>query len=222
MFHKTILLTILTVFIVSGCFNIVEEINMKADGSGELVLTLDMSQSVNNVRSYLEAGVLEGEKLPSKSQMQYFLSDLENELASMPGLSEVDIQSNWSSFVFRFRCRFRKVEDLDNALFALAKKSSNNERQWDAKPNYRFQNGIFRRLFEYHPKPEVFQKLPASRKVLLEQAKYTAIYRFEKAIHQCSNRNFQLSPSGKAIMLQTTPADIVKGKVVPAAQVTFK
>ena len=57
---------------------------------------------------------------------------------------------------------------------------------------------------------------------MLEQAKYMVIYRFEKAIDHYSNQAFQLSPSRKAVMLQTTPADIATGKVKPATEITFQ
>ncbi|RME01262.1 MAG: hypothetical protein D6816_12570 [Bacteroidetes bacterium] len=219
---KSIIL-LLSATLFTGCFQIIEEINMKADGSGEMVLTLDMSQSMEKVRGYLDAGVVEGKEIPSQSQMESFLDDLEDDLAAMPGLSGVDIQRNWSSFIFKVRCRFSKVEDLDNAMYELAgKASSNSEKKWELKPNYRYQNGIFRRLFEYSPDPVDFQNLPTSRKVMLEQAKYMVIYRFEKAIDHYSNQAFQLSPSRKAVMLQTTPADIATGKVKPATEITFQ
>ncbi len=214
---------LLSSLLLTGCFQIIEEINMKADGSGEMVLTLDMSQSVDKVRAYLDAGVVEGKEIPSQSRIQSFLDDLEGDLRTMPGLSGVDIQSNWTSFIFKVRCRFKKVEDLDNAMYELAgKATANNGKKWEPKPNYRYQNGIFRRLFEYSLKPDEFQNLPTSRKVMLEQAKYMVIYRFEKAIDHYSNQAFQLSPSRKAVMLQTTPADIATGKVKPATEITFK
>ena len=220
---KKVLLLLLPGLLLSGCFQLIEEINMKADGSGEMVLTLDLSQSMQRVKGYLEAGYVEDKELPSKSQLQSFFDELEDELAGLPGLSDVNILSNWNSFVFKVRCRFKKVEDLDNALFHLAGKASgNHEKQWEVKPNYRYQNGIFRRLFEYQTDPAAFQHLPTSRKVLLEQAKYLVIYRFEKVIDHFSNQAFQLSPSRKAVMLQTTPADIASGRVNPANEISFQ
>lgn len=217
------LLFLLPVILLTGCFQIIEEINMKADGSGEMVLTLDMSQSMDQVKSYLDAGVVEGKELPSQSQLESFLDDLEDDLAAMKGLSDVDIQRNWSSFVFKVRCRFSKVEDLDNAMYDLAgKAASHSEKKWQPEPNYRYRNGIFQRLFEYRPNPADFENLPTSRKVMLEQAKYLVIYRFEKAIDHYTNQAFQLSPSRKAVMLQTTPADIATGKLNPATEIIFK
>lgn len=217
------LLLFFPILLLTGCFQIIEEINMKADGSGEMVLTLDLSQSAQSVRAYLEAGVVEGKEIPSQNQMQSFLSDLKGELSSMPGLTSVDIQSNWSSFIFKVRCHFKEVEDIDNALFKLAGKAKKDDMHpWDFKPNFRYQNGVFNRLFEYKPDLNEFNKLSASRKVMLEQAKYMVIYRFEKAIDQFSNEAFQLSPSRKAVMLQTTPAAIATGKVKPATEITFK
>lgn len=208
--------------LLSGCFEIIEEINLRKDGSGELMLTVDLSESALQVRQYLEAGEVDGKPLPSRQRMESMLEELKARLSKAPGLHGVVVQSNWDRYVFKIRCGFRRVEDLDAALLEMAREAAEqHDKTLRWKPNFRFQNGVFTRFFDFDIDPTDFDRLPATRKRMLESARYIVIYRFEQAIADFNNKAFQLSPSGKALMLQTTPADVLSRRLNPANRITL-
>lgn len=202
---------------LAGCFQIIEEINMRSDGSGELMLTIDLSENQSQLRQYLEAGQYEGQEIPSRQRMQSMLDDFRKRLSSAPGLYDVVVISDWDRFVFKIRCSFRRVEDLDQALLEMARETAkHSKREFRFRPNFRFKDGVFTRLFDFPIDPNEFDRLPASRRMMLEKARYIVIYRFEQAIADYSNKAFQLSPSGKALMLQASPAEVLRRKLSPA------
>ena len=59
---------------LSSCFDVVEEIKMNNDGSGELKLTIDLSQSKSNLANYMKAGEINGVEIPTKDEVKLEMS----------------------------------------------------------------------------------------------------------------------------------------------------
>lgn len=194
---------------------------MKADGSGEVQFVLNLSQSKDKVRTYLTMETVEGYKVPKKETVEAFMQHVKVTLGNVRGISEVFTKSDWSNYIFTVTCRFAHVDALNEAIKSLSEQAD----YFPVKPiivkNFSYNNSQFQRIFDYPAKPKEFRELSSMQRYMLETAKMISIYRFERSIRQFSNKKAQLSPSGKAIMLQTSIADLTKGTATLANSIGF-
>lgn len=217
---KTILFLLLPLLFVS-CFEIREEVNLKADGSGELTIIANLSESKGKVRGYLKTGHAEGHYVPSPHEVETMLSQVKSILNKTKGITFTQTKEDWSNFIFTVVTRFENVDALNEA----ARKISHHFAQYGMPAievdNFSFTDGKFERHFEYPSEKEEFEKLPGVQKRMFEAARMISIYRFENDISQYSHKKAQLSPSGRAIMLQLPLADLAKGTGTMANRIEF-
>lgn len=214
--------TIFASLLLSGCFEIREEVNMKADGSGEVSFVVNLSQSKANVAKYMEMGSVEGYKVPGKAEVEANLTKIKNSVAAVPGMSAVMTKSDWSSYIFTLSGRFAHVEALNKAMEIVAKSyDKEGKHAASGKAGFGYNNGQFKRFSSYPPKAKEFAELPSMQRYVLESATMTSIYRFDRSIRNVSHPKAQLSPSGKAVMLQLPLSELIKGTGTLSETVTF-
>lgn len=68
-FYKLLSFIVLIPFL-SSCFEVIEEIALKNDGTGDVVLTINLSQSKTKVASVMLLDSVQGYKVPSKQKIQ--------------------------------------------------------------------------------------------------------------------------------------------------------
>ncbi|MFQ5448443.1 MAG: hypothetical protein ACE5FF_16075 [Saprospiraceae bacterium] len=211
-----LLLTVLT-----GCFEIREEVNMKAGGSGEVLLVVNLSESRDNIRKYLKLGKFETVDLPQQDDVESMLRHVRSILEGADGISNVQTRADWTNFVFRVSSRFASIEALNDAIAALSEKMDYLPVKPIEHPNYGYSGGQFRRIYDFSVNPKDYYSLSSSQRHILESARMTSIYRFEKTIREYSNKASQLSPSGKAIMLRLPISELAKGTATLANVISF-
>lgn len=213
---------LLAIFLLSGCFEIREEVNMKADGSGEVTFVMNLSQSKENVAKYMAMGSVEGYKVPSKQEVETNLAKIKATMSAVPGISAVLTKSDWSNYIFTVSGRFAHVEALNKAM-EIVGKEYDKEGKYAAtgKSGFGYNNAQFKRMFSYPTKAKEFGELPSMQRYMLESAKMTSIYRFDRNIRKVGHPKAQLSPSGKAVMLTLPLSDLMKGTSTLANTVTF-
>lgn len=217
-----ILTIIIGSLLFTGCFEIREEVNMKADGSGEVSFVVNLSQSKDNVGKYMTMGSVEGYKVPSKAQVEEFMTNIKAKLGAMPGMSAVLTKSDWSNYIFTVSGRFAHVEALNKAMETLAKEyDKEGKNVASGKSGFGYNNSQFKRQFGFPSKAKEFGELPSVQRYVLESATVTSIYRFDRSIRQVSNPKAQLSPSGKAVMLRLPLSELMKGTSTLSDTVTF-
>jgi hypothetical protein len=217
-----ILATIMLSLLLSGCFEIREEVNMKADGSGEVSFVVNLSQSKDNMAKYMAMGSVEGYKVPSKQEVEANLAKIKTSVSAVPGMSAVMVKSDWSNFIFTVSGRFAHVEALNKAMEIVAKEYDKEGKHAAAgKSGFGYTNGQFKRFSTYPTKAKEFTELPSVQRYVLESAKMTSIYRFDRSIKKVGNPKAQLSPSGKAVMLTLPLSELMKGSGTVANTVNF-
>jgi hypothetical protein len=215
-------LILLLFLLLSGCFEIREEVNMKADGSGEVSFVVNLSQSKDNMAKYMAMGSVEGYKVPSKQEVEANLSKIKTSVSAVPGMSAVMVKSDWSNFIFTVSGRFAHVEALNKAMEIVAKEYDKEGKHAAAgKSGFGYTNGQFKRFSTYPAKAKEFAELPSVQRYVLESAKMTSIYRFDRSIKKVGNPKAQLSPSGKAVMLSLPLSELMKGSSTVANTVNF-
>lgn len=111
---KKIFLFILPVLLLSGCIEIVEEININPDKSGTVVLKMDMGTlggfAMNMGENYMQGTLLE--------QMKNLPETAAALLKNVDGLSNIKPVTN-SNGLYTVSFDFKNEKDLNNALYKL-------------------------------------------------------------------------------------------------------
>lgn len=210
------LLSLAAIFCFSSCFEITEEVNMNSNGSGDMLLTINMSQSKDNLKNYMQMEEVQGVKVPTKTEIDKEISNVKKALAKVDGLSNVKINTDFEEFIFTVTANFTNVKVLNEAINKVASTLNHTPFPTIKKSNFDYSTGKFTRYFKYlkdlNLTQEEYNNLNFTARFIMESAKYITVYRFDKPVKEVSNKKAQVSSSRKAVKLESNFAEILTGK----------
>jgi hypothetical protein len=201
---------LMTVF--SSCFQVIEEINLKNDGTGQAQITLNLSQSKAKIASILLMDSINGYKVPSEKDIYRLMNEAVDFLNKKEGITNITKSVDLKNYILSVKFNFNDVTNLNNLTQQLLKeqkiKSVNvSSYTYDKKIN------IFKRNYQYvSDAKKEYNKLKAEDKAIFKTATFTSIYRFDRTIASSSNPLCKQSPSGKAVMLNTPVMELINGQ----------
>ena len=200
---------LLTLISFTSCFEIVEQIFVKKDGSGNLQITLNLSKSKTKINSIRQMKTINGRNVPSEAEIKNKIKEIEKSIGKTAGITGVKTTLDWDNYIGTISCNFANV----NQLNSIAKNVSNggDAKYIEKSYNYDIANAVFERLNKLSVKKD-YNKLSNADKEVFATANYTSISKFESTINTISNADAKISPSKKAIMLQYNLLDIINGK----------
>lgn len=182
---------------------------MKQDGSGTLALTLNLSQSKDQVDKILTQDSILGRKIPSKDEITRRLTELKNQLEKNNGISNVTVTHDFQTLIVKLTCNFSDVKALNTAILQIWKTYDKH-----AEVNMTFvsyANSVFSRKFDHTLTGIKTGSLPANVKEVLEKGDYLLVYKFEKEVQSSRNPTAKVVPSGKAVILKTKALSVIQG-----------
>ena len=215
---KVLFFSFLTIFFTS-CFEIVEEVKMKTDGSGKMIVTVNMSESKEDLKGYMDSGEIGEMTLPDQKELTSYLSRIENTLESVNGMSNASAEADFNEFIFTFAADFTNVKAMNTAVNKLTKELSRGMISIDNK--YEYANGKFTRSFGSMLSAADYEKLPMMQRFVLESARMVSIYTFSKSVKKMSNENAELSTSNKVVKFKSNLGDIAKGTTSVQNTISF-
>ncbi|SFD87403.1 hypothetical protein SAMN05518672_103629 [Chitinophaga sp. CF118] len=204
------LLTIPVFF--TSCFEVIEEIIMRKDGTGTMVLTVNLSQSKTRIAAIMLMDSIHGYKVPDKQEIQQEIDKTVAQLGSMPGISNVRSTADFTNFVGDIRFSFRDVSDVNHLIKALLeqyKVKSTNIPTY----NYNKEDARFTRVYSYSNDVRTqFNQLKDRDKEVFSAAAYVSILRFETIITSYSNKLARISKNQQAIIQRLAIPDLINGR----------
>jgi hypothetical protein len=195
----------------TSCFEIVEQVFVKADGSGNMQLTLNLSKSKTKINSLRQMKVVNGHAVPSESEIKRKIKEIENSVSKTQGLTDVKTTLDLNNYIATITCNFSKVNQLNGIVKNIAADNGGNNTYVEKSYDYNTATNIFERLNKVSFKKD-YNKMSNADKEIFATANYTSIYKFENNISKASNTNSKISPSKKAIMLQCNVLDVITEK----------
>ena len=115
---KTRLLLLFTsvLLFLSSCIEIIDDVQMNNDGSGTFKYTINLSASKVKINSILALDSLDGQKVPSRTEITDRISAISKKLEVKSGISNVNIDVNMIDYVFKLQCDFSSISALQNAI----------------------------------------------------------------------------------------------------------
>lgn len=211
--------------LLTGCFEITEEVSMKNDGSGDVLLTVNLSESKDNLKAFWKMDQVEGVDVPKKTEIEEEITKVKKALSAVKGITNVKTTADYEQFIFTISGAFDNVKTLNKGINAVVSELNRTPIPAVKKDNFRYAPGKFTRLFDYVTDfkftEEEYNNLNMSARFVMETARVVGIYRFEKPVKSFSNKKAELSPSKKAVKFESTIADLVKGQASIENVITF-
>lgn len=206
---------------ITSCFEIIEEIDLKSDGTGTMTYTLNLSKSKSKLASIMLLDSINGYKVPSRADIQKGLEGIVSELNKAEGISNIKKTADYDNFVFSIQCDFNSVQNINK----ISNQISNNQSYKPIKSSYAFNanNGVFKRSYTHSEDiTKQYNKLNTENKKVFDDASYTVIYRFENEVTSQNNQKAKISKSKKAVMQRVSAMDVINGTGNFSTQILLK
>ncbi|MFU1859047.1 hypothetical protein BWD42_20680 [Sphingobacterium sp. CZ-UAM] len=206
---------------MSSCFDFVEQIDLKPNGSGHIAATLNLSKSKTKVSSLMKMKSIKGIQIPTQAEMEKEIKAAVQLLKQTKGISNVQYKTDFTNFIVNISCDFSQIESLNAFSDILANrfktKISESNRYY-----YNAQTNIFERKFvTSNSWKSKFNQLGTDNTAQFADAFYTQIVRFEKAIVAQGNNKAKLAGNKKGVLLKLPFTDLVYGKSTLANKITL-
>lgn len=211
---------LLVAFFGSGCFEIVEDITIHNNGSGEFYYTVNMSQSKTRLDLIMKEDSSEGYRIPSKQEIDADILRAKTTLEKSAGITNVVTTTDWTNYIFSLKFGFSSMDNLNAAVEAIsAEFAADHKALPEASGNFAFAGKIFTRKTNYDATK---QNLSETEKNVLRNATYTCIYRFDQAVKSSNCTKSKISANGKSVMTRFNMLNLATGIESIAHTITLK
>ncbi|SHE89185.1 hypothetical protein [Chryseobacterium takakiae] len=206
-----ILFVTLPLLVLTSCFDILDKVNMKADGSGEYTLILNASKSKTRLASISKMETINGRKVPKRPEIEAKVSEAANIFKSTPGISNVKTSMDFDNYIIKLSCNFSKIENINAGLERLKARNIIGKMIPTQIYNQNLAKKVFTRNKVNTFKSE-YDKMSRADREIFNEARYVSILQFENAVKSQSNTTYSISPNRKAVKLEANIIDLILQK----------
>lgn len=200
-----------TILTLTSCFDIIDKISLKADGSGEYSVILNASKSKTRLQSISKMETINGKKVPKKSAIENKVNQASSVFKSVSGISNVKTSLDFDNFIIKLSCNFKKIENINSGLEQLKAKNIIGK----TIPTQLYKQNVAEKTFirnKIGSYKNDYDKLSKADKEVFSDATYTSILQFENVIRSQTNNSYTVSPNKKAIKLNGNILDLILQK----------
>lgn len=206
-----------SVFTMTACFDITEDITVNKDGSGIYVSTTDASK-LSEQLSMLAAMDTTGQMIPKlKYSLDSSFTANFTQYAKIKGVSNVKIDTS-KEYLYKVTLNFADVDAL-NGVINVDKKDAaqKNLYAWTKGKLTRKDSGIGG-MGEMGMEDEQQKEMAKS---MLKDMKYTIVYHLPSKVSGVTNKEAKLSADKKTVTLECSLLDVVDKKVSLGNEVKY-
>jgi hypothetical protein len=205
-----------TLSILTGCFDISEEITVKKDGKGQYVNKIDATKFAEQMTLFA-AFDSTGEMIPKlKYSLDSTFAVQFSKYYQVKGISNVIIDTS-KEYIYAVTMDFTDINALNTAL-AFDKPD-------DQKNLYSWQKGkISRRdvplnLGDFKMEDDSQKEMLKS---FFQDMKYSITYKLPGKLKECSNKEVKISDDKMSVTLEGNMNDVMNGKLKLGADISYK
>lgn len=195
---------------ITSCIEIIDDITIRNDGSGVFKYTINLSSSKVKIKSILSLDSLDGKKVPKLEDIKEKIAEIKSKITSKQGISNVVVEPDYEEFIFKFRCDFSSISNLQNAIRTVVSELSGEKMDvlhsqdwlsWDGQKLARSIPEITLEKTKNLTQEEVDQ---------LKLGSYTSISRFERFVDRFDNPEAKLSQNKLNVMIKTGAFSLIQ------------
>ena len=201
----------ISLFSLSSCFDLIEDVRFNDDQSGSCKWTINLSQNQLTLKSIQLLDSINGYKVPDESFIRNYFNNIKDSLELQEGISNVNYNLNFESYIFWLKYDFKDAKALNKMGGIISNKTEKNS----ISNNYFFEtSNLFVKEFNVSNFfLNKYNKLKNEDKLIFKEANFISICRFARTIKKTENPLFKMSKSKKAIMVKTPFLDVANGNV---------
>lgn len=206
-----ILFVTLPLLVLTSCFDILDKVNMKADGSGEYTLILNASKSKTRLASISKMETINGRKVPKRPEIEAKVNEAANIFKSTPGISNVKTSMDFDNYIIKLSCNFSKIENINAGLERLKARNIIGK----MIPTQIYNQNLAKKVFirnKVNTFKSEYDKMSRADREIFNEARYVSILQFENAVKSQSNTTYSISPNRKAVKLEANIIDLILQK----------
>lgn len=205
------LVLLIPLLLLTSCFDILDKVNVKADGTGEYTIILNASKSKTRLASISKMETINGKKVPKRPEIEAKINEAARVFKATPGISNVKTSMDFTNYIIKLSCNFKKIENINAGLEQLKAKNILGKMIPTQIYNQNLEKKSFLRNKVNTFKSD-YDKMSKADKEVFNDAKYTSIMQFENTIKSQTNNSYLLSPNKKAVKLEANVLDFILQK----------
>lgn len=207
---KTLRYIMLLLFpVLTGCIEIIDDLSFNEDGSGTFKYMINLSSSKVKVNSILALDSLDGNRVPSITEISNKIDNFIDALREKEGISNVTMSADYDNFIFKLSCDFASLEDLQRGLKNVIRDQIKTKEVEDIDYHWlTFEDDVLKRSIPTITVKKA-KEINHEDNDLLKSGSYTSITRFYKEVSSCANPSSVISKNKKAVMLKTDPFSLI-------------
>lgn len=205
------LFLLIPLLLLTSCFDILDKINVKADGSGEYTIILNASKSKTRLASISKMETINGKKVPKRSEIESKINEAARIFKATPGISNVKTSMDFDNYIIKLSCNFKKIENINAGLEQLKAKNILGK----MIPTQIYSQNIAGKSFtrnKVNTFKSDYDKMSKADKEIFNDAKYTSVMQFENTVKSQTNSSYLFSPNKKAVKLEADILDLILQK----------
>ncbi|WP_312901591.1 hypothetical protein [Chryseobacterium taichungense] len=205
------LVVLLPLLLLTSCFDILDKVNMKADGSGEYTIILNASKSKTRLASISKMETINGKKVPKKPEIEAKINEAARIFKATPGISNVKTSMDFDNYIIKLSCHFTKIENINSGLEQLKARNIIGK----MVPTNIYSQNPEKKTFmrnKVNTFKSDYDKMSKADKEVFTDAHYISVLQFENMVKSQSNNSYSLSPNRKALKLEATVLDLILQK----------
>lgn len=206
-----ILIVTLPLLILTSCFDILDKVNVKADGSGEYTLILNASKSKTRLASISKMETINGRKVPKRPEIEAKVNEAAKIFKSTPGISNVKTSMDFDNYIIKLSCNFSKIENINAGLEQLKARNIIGK----MIPTQIYNQNLAKKIFvrnKVNTFKSDYDKMSKADREIFNDARYITVLQFENAVKSQSNTAYSLSPNRKAVKMEANITDLILQK----------
>lgn len=193
----------------TSCVQIVEDITINNDGSGNAKYTFNASESKSKIDAIMLLDSVNGFKVPKISELKIQMSKLKSELINIKGITNINYTFNEDLLKVIININFTNIKVLTEIQNKLLKDKAR-------KINYSFSNKLFKKELE------TINNQNISDVEELGDASFISIIRFKNDIISVSNSNSSIASNKKGVMTKTLLSELISNPKLLNNQILIK
>ncbi|WP_223557997.1 hypothetical protein [Chryseobacterium lathyri] len=201
-------LLLFPLLLLTSCFDILDKVNVKADGTGEYTIILNASKSKTRLASISKMETINGKKVPKKSEIENKINEAARIFKATPGISNVKTSMDFDNYIIKLSCNFKKIENINAGLEQLKAKNILGK----MIPTQIYSQNLQKKLLtrnKVNTFKEDYDKMGKADKEIFNNARYTSVMQFENTVKSQTNSAYLLAPNKKAVKLEADILDLI-------------
>lgn len=215
------ILLFLGLFVFSSCIEIIDDLTLHPNGSGEWKIKINLSESTIKINSVLALDSINGYKVPTKAELSNKALSFKNTLQKQTGISQVTLEEDLTHYIWTVSIHFNTLKNLELAVFNALKMQGIKGVKLPENGFVRKNNKNVVKQFPFDLS-QLSAKLKAEDRTKLFQGKYISILRFDDIILKNSNLHYAISKNRKATMAQYSLKECLQNASIINNNTTLK